>query len=228
MKDIFRKIGQGLSSLATEYPARQETLASANEESAIIRGAELASPPEVDSAPAAAEGPATRKSFAFMEAAKEGQDASPRNSDATEKASRPHVGDRRPHQDPANPVRLKKPTLLPGSDGEHALQVKYGAKDRALGFYGRQVLSFLSPLMRDFIARQEFLFVATADRHGECDCTSKFGEPGFIRALSEKYRVPRIPWQRRFRQSREHLREPSYRHAHSGFFSGFCGAACQR
>jgi len=27
--------------------------------------------------------------------------------------------------------------------------------------------------------------VATSDRHGECDCTSKFGEPGFIRTLSE-------------------------------------------
>jgi hypothetical protein len=79
-----------------------------------------------------------------MEAAKESQDASPRNSDATESASRPHVDDRRPHKDPAEPARLKKATLLPGSDGEHALQVKYGAKDRALGFYGRQVPSFLS------------------------------------------------------------------------------------
>jgi hypothetical protein len=185
MKDIFRKIGQGLSSLATEFPVRQETLASANEELGINGGAELVSPPEVGSAPA--QGPSTRKSFAFMEAAKESQDASPRNSDATENASRPYVGDRRPHQHLADPARLKKPTLLPGSDGEHALQVKYGAKERALGFYGRQVLSFLSPLMRDFISRQEFLFVATSDRHGECDCTSKFGEPGFIRALSEKY-----------------------------------------
>jgi truncated hemoglobin YjbI len=185
MKDIFRKIGQSLSSLATEFPARQETLASAKEESGINRGAELASPTEVGLA--SAQAPSTRKSFAFMEAAKESQDASPRNSDATENASRPHVDDRRPQKDPADPARLKKPTLLPGSDGEHALQVKYGAKDRALGFYGRQVLSFLSPLMRDFISRQEFLFVATADRHGECDCTSKFGEPGFIRALSEKY-----------------------------------------
>jgi truncated hemoglobin YjbI len=90
-------------------------------------------------------------------------------------------------EDPADPARLKKPTLLPGSDGEHALQAKYCTKERANGFYGRQVLSFLSPLMRDFISRQEFLFVATSDRHGECDCTSKFGEPGFIRVLSEKY-----------------------------------------
>jgi predicted pyridoxine 5'-phosphate oxidase superfamily flavin-nucleotide-binding protein len=185
MKDIFRKIGQGFSSLATEFPARQEMLASANEKPGIKRDAELASPPEAGSAPAQA--PSTRKSFAFMDAAKDSQDAPQRISDATEKASRPHVDDRRPHKDPADPARLKKPTLLPGSDGEHALQVKYGAKERALGFYGRQVLSFLSPLMRDFISRQEFLFVATADRHGECDCTSKFGAPGFIRTLSEKY-----------------------------------------
>ena len=41
--------------------------------------------------------------------------------------------------------------------------------------------------MKEFIARQEFLFVATADRNGECDCTSKFGEPGFIHVLSDKY-----------------------------------------
>jgi len=36
-----------LNSLATEFPARQETLASAKEESEINRGAELVSPPKV-------------------------------------------------------------------------------------------------------------------------------------------------------------------------------------
>ncbi len=174
MKDIFSKIRQGLNLRATDLPARQETLASDNEEPWIEKEAELVSPPEVGSAPVQA--PPTRKSFAFMAAAKEGQDASPRNSDATENVSRPHVDDRRPHKDPANPARPKKPTFLPGSDGEHALQVKYGAKDRALGFYGRQ----------------------------------------------------EIPRQRRLCQSREHLREPSYRHAHSGFLSGFRRAARQR
>lgn len=87
----------------------------------------------------------------------------------------------------ACPVHLKGPSLLPGSDGEHMLQAKYSSKDRAQAFYSRQVLGFLSPKMREFIARQEFLFVATADRHGECDCTSKFGEPGFIRVLGDKH-----------------------------------------
>lgn len=77
--------------------------------------------------------------------------------------------------------------LLPGSDGEHALQRQYATQDRARGFYARQVLDYLSPTMQDFIPRQEFLFIATADRHGECDCTSKFGQPGFIRVLGDKY-----------------------------------------
>jgi truncated hemoglobin YjbI len=80
-----------------------------------------------------------------------------------------------------------KPTITPGSYSEHLLQEKWGARDRALNFYDRQVLDFLAPKMQEFIARQEFLFVATADRNGECDCTSKFGKPGFIRVLSNKY-----------------------------------------
>ncbi len=81
----------------------------------------------------------------------------------------------------------EKPTITPGSHGEHLLQEKWGARDRALNFYDRQVLDYLAPKMQEFIARQEFLFVATADRNGECDCTSKFGKPGFIRVLSNKY-----------------------------------------
>jgi len=83
----------------------------------------------------------------------------------------------------------KKPTITPGSYSEHLLQEKWGARDRALNFYDRQVLNFLAPKMQEFIARQEFLFVATADRNGECDCTSKFGKPGFIRVLSNKYLI---------------------------------------
>jgi truncated hemoglobin YjbI/predicted pyridoxine 5'-phosphate oxidase superfamily flavin-nucleotide-binding protein len=51
------------------------------------------------------------------------------------------------------------------------------------------VLDFLAPKMLAFIKRQEFLFIASSDRNGECDCTSKFGKPGFIRALSDKYLI---------------------------------------
>ncbi len=90
---------------------------------------------------------------------------------------------------PATSEERKKPTLLPGSDGEHKIQEKYDSKSRAINFYEKQMLSYLAPRMKEFIARQEFLFVATADRHGECDCTSKFGKPGFIRVLSDNYLI---------------------------------------
>jgi truncated hemoglobin YjbI len=92
-----------------------------------------------------------------------------------------------PPGQPGGPVKLKTPSLLPGSDGEHALQAKYASEDRANTFYARQVLNFLAPRMREFISRQEFMFVGTADRHGECDCSPRFGEPGFIRVLGNKH-----------------------------------------
>jgi truncated hemoglobin YjbI/predicted pyridoxine 5'-phosphate oxidase superfamily flavin-nucleotide-binding protein len=83
----------------------------------------------------------------------------------------------------------KQPTLLPGSEGEHELQEKFTTKQRAMNFYGKQVLSFLAPEMQKFIEKQEFLFISTSDAKGECDCTSKLGEAGFIRVLNEKYLV---------------------------------------
>jgi truncated hemoglobin YjbI/predicted pyridoxine 5'-phosphate oxidase superfamily flavin-nucleotide-binding protein len=80
-------------------------------------------------------------------------------------------------------------TLLPGSEGEHFLQEKYGTTQRALKFYDKQVLNYLSPVMKEFITRQEVLFIATADKHGECDCSFRFGKPGFVRALNDNYLV---------------------------------------
>jgi len=80
-------------------------------------------------------------------------------------------------------------TLLPGSGGEHYLQEKYGTRQRALRFYDKQVLNYLSPVMKEFIARQEVLFIATSDKHGECDCSFRFGKPGFVRVLNDNYLV---------------------------------------
>jgi len=127
---------------------------------------------------AAAAGPKPRGRFGFLDAKRQG-------------AGMPSAPASPPPAPRAHPSRQDLPDrgLLPGSDGEHALQCEYGAEARAHGFYTRQVLDYLSPAMRDFIPRQEFLFVATADRHGECDCTSKFGRPGFIRVLGEKYLI---------------------------------------
>jgi uncharacterized protein len=75
---------------------------------------------------------------------------------------------------------------LPGSDGEHAVQEQWDAVDRARTFYDRQMLDHLNEPMREFIARQEMVFVATADARGECDSSFRAGEPGFVVVLDPK------------------------------------------
>lgn len=74
----------------------------------------------------------------------------------------------------------------PGSDGEHALQERYGTFKRAASFYDKQMLDRLNPLMREYLARQEMVFVSTADAHGECDASFRAGPPGFVRVLDDR------------------------------------------
>ena len=79
-------------------------------------------------------------------------------------------------------------TML-GSCGEHDLQERYGNRKRADAFYKNQMLSYLNPQMRTFIARQEMFFLSTADGHGECDVSFRAGETGFVNVLNEKLLV---------------------------------------
>jgi uncharacterized protein len=79
---------------------------------------------------------------------------------------------------------------LPGSAGEHLLQERTGSTDRARKFYADQMLGTLNKRMREFIARQEMMFVSTADTRGECDSTFRAGPPGFVRVLDAE----RIAW----------------------------------
>jgi predicted pyridoxine 5'-phosphate oxidase superfamily flavin-nucleotide-binding protein len=74
---------------------------------------------------------------------------------------------------------------LPGSTGEHQAQAAFGTTRRALTFYHKQMLNYLNPLMRAFIARQEMVFIATADGQGACDCSFRAGLPGFVHVLDE-------------------------------------------
>ncbi|MFC4495535.1 pyridoxamine 5'-phosphate oxidase family protein [Streptomyces ovatisporus] len=74
----------------------------------------------------------------------------------------------------------------PGSDGERVLQRRLGTTDRAERFYDEQVLDHLNERMREFVQRQEMFFLATADRHGECDSSFRAGPPGFLRVLDER------------------------------------------
>jgi predicted pyridoxine 5'-phosphate oxidase superfamily flavin-nucleotide-binding protein len=82
--------------------------------------------------------------------------------------------------------RVDDLVMLPGSAGEHELQRRYGSAERAERFYGQQVLDRLNARMREFVARQEMLFVSTSDGRGECDCTFRAGPPGFVRVLDER------------------------------------------
>src|SRR5258706_9655103 len=76
--------------------------------------------------------------------------------------------------------------VLPGSDGEHRMQEQWDSVDRAGGFYERQVLDHLNEKMREFLARQQMMFVSTADARGECDCSFRAGEPGFVTPLDSR------------------------------------------
>lgn len=73
-----------------------------------------------------------------------------------------------------------------GSDGEHELQERYGTQDRAERFYQDQVLDRLNPTMIEFIARMDMAFIATADKHGECDASFRAGLPGFLHVIDER------------------------------------------
>lgn len=75
---------------------------------------------------------------------------------------------------------------LPGSEGEHRAQEMFGTTKRALAFYDHQMLDRLTPLMCDFIRRQEMVFIATADGHGHADSSVRFGPPGFVHVLDER------------------------------------------
>jgi predicted pyridoxine 5'-phosphate oxidase superfamily flavin-nucleotide-binding protein len=75
---------------------------------------------------------------------------------------------------------------LPGSCGEHTLQEQRGTADRARSFYDRQVLRHLNTRMREFITRQEMVFVSTSDAAGECDCSFRAGPGGFVQVIDEQ------------------------------------------
>lgn len=74
---------------------------------------------------------------------------------------------------------------LPGSLGEHLFQERQGSGGRAQAFYRKQMLDHLNSSMREFLAEQEMFFLATVDGKGECDCSLRAGEKGFLHALDE-------------------------------------------
>jgi hypothetical protein len=80
--------------------------------------------------------------------------------------------------------------LVSGSAGERQLQGQCGTSERADRFYQQQVLDHLNDRMREFVGRQEMMFLSTADTGGACDCTFRAGPPGFVRVLDDH----RLAW----------------------------------
>jgi predicted pyridoxine 5'-phosphate oxidase superfamily flavin-nucleotide-binding protein len=83
-------------------------------------------------------------------------------------------------------IPVNMPRSMPGSRAEFELQERYCTRARAEAFYSKQMLCYLNPQMRSFIARQEMFFLATADLHGECDVSFRAGEAGFVHVLGER------------------------------------------
>jgi predicted pyridoxine 5'-phosphate oxidase superfamily flavin-nucleotide-binding protein len=89
-----------------------------------------------------------------------------------------------------SPTPGPSPPSTTGCAGERTLQERYGTRDRAQRFYDRQVLDHLNEAMRTFLARQQLMFVATSDAHGNCDNTFRSGPAGFVHVLDEH----RLTW----------------------------------
>ncbi|MRH86119.1 pyridoxamine 5-phosphate oxidase [Nocardia sp. SYP-A9097] len=78
------------------------------------------------------------------------------------------------------------PGIRNGSDGERELQERYGTQDRAERFYSDQVRDQLNHQMIEFIGRMDMAFIATADKHGECDNSFRAGKPGFLHVIDDR------------------------------------------
>ena len=76
-----------------------------------------------------------------------------------------------------------------GSKGEKSLQKIFKTTEEALKFYNNQMLDYLAPLMKDFVAKQEMMFISTADIQGECDSSFRHGHQGFVQILSDEYLI---------------------------------------
>ncbi len=73
----------------------------------------------------------------------------------------------------------------PDKSGEQQAQQRFGTTSRAAAFYAHQVLDRLNPRMREFITRQDMVFIGTANAAGACDCSFRAGTPGFVHVLTD-------------------------------------------
>lgn len=77
-------------------------------------------------------------------------------------------------------------TSYVNSEGEGRAQRMFGTSRRATAFYRNQMTNELNDKMQSFIARQEMVFLSTANANGECDCSYRVGTAGFVGVLNAK------------------------------------------
>ena len=63
----------------------------------------------------------------------------------------------------------------------------FGTVNRAQAFYDNQVIDFINKRMSEFIAEQEMMFISTSDSKGNCDCSFRAGERGFVKCWTKKH-----------------------------------------
>ena len=73
-----------------------------------------------------------------------------------------------------------------GTKGEKDIQNRQESADRAKRFYKYQMQNQLNEKMKELIKKQEMAFIATSDAEGNCDCSPRFGKPGFISILDNQ------------------------------------------
>ncbi len=77
-------------------------------------------------------------------------------------------------------------TSYVSSEGEGRAQHMFGTGRRATAFYRNQIANELNDKMQSFIAKQEMVFLSTANAKGECDCSYRAGTAGFVRVLNAR------------------------------------------
>lgn len=70
--------------------------------------------------------------------------------------------------------------MIFGNKGEKQIQSQHESLDRADRFYKNQMQNHLNEKMLNLIERQDMVFIATSDSNGNCDCSPRFGKPGFV------------------------------------------------
>ena len=73
-----------------------------------------------------------------------------------------------------------------GTKGEKDIQNRQKSTDRANRFYKHQMQNQLNEKMVELIKKQEMVFIATSDAEGNCDCSPRFGKPGFISIIDNQ------------------------------------------